>query len=187
MKTELKLLLLCNYLNLFGFGLFTPIYAIFVLGLGGTAFEAASSWALYGFITGGAILFFGRLEDSSFNKHKLVAAGYFAAAAGALAFYFVENFTQFYIALAVNALAVGILLPAWKALYTKYEDRGAEAGEWSLFDGGNYISAAIAALAGGYLITFYGFKSLFLSMFAIQILAAFVSLKLLKGKAKKKA
>lgn len=186
MKKELKLLLFSNYLNWVGFGLLTPIYAIFVLGIGGTAFDAASSWALYGILTSISVLLLGRLGDSSIDKRKLIVAGYLLTAAGALSLYFVDRLAYLYAALALNAIGVGILFPAWKAVYAKYSDKGFEAGEWALFDGGNYLFTGIAALAGGYLVTLYGFKTLFLAMFVVQLIAAAASLRLLgvgkKGK-----
>lgn len=180
MKRELKLLLLSNYFSFFGFGLFLPVYALFVLKLGGSAFDAGSSWALYALVAGLAVLAFGRWEDRIRDKRNVVVIGYFLTAIGALSLYFVENIVQLYLAQTINAFGVGILFPAWKAVFSSDEDRGFEAGEWALFDGGNYVVTAFAALAGGYLTTLFDFKSLFLAMFGAQLVATLVSVRLLR-------
>jgi MFS family permease len=109
----------------------------------------------------------------------VVVLGYFWLAIGALMFLLVKSPTSLYLVQAFNAIGTGLLLPAWKATYSHYQDKGKEASEWSLFDGGNMLCTAAAALAGGYIVKLYGFHMIFITMFFIQIVAAFVSIRLL--------
>jgi hypothetical protein len=85
---------------------------------------------------------------------------------------------------AINAVANGILLPAWKSVYSKSQDKGKEAQEWSLFDGGNLILVSFAAFTGGYLVTKVGFTNLFFIIFFVQLLTAFFSMRILSKKRK---
>lgn len=179
MKPSLRYLLVSNYLNLLGFALFSPFYALFALRIGAGAFQTGAAWAVYTAVSGVVIIVFGRVEDKISDKRPLVVAGYFWLALGALSFLLVKSTTSLFVVQAFNALGAGILLPAWKCAYGKGEDKGREASEWSLFDGGNMLCTAAAALAGGYLVKQYGFHSIFILMFCIQLVAAFVSTNLL--------
>lgn len=182
MKNELKLLLATNYLNQLAFGLFGPLYALFVLDLGGTAVDAGLTWGFQYLAAGILIIAFGKMEDANFNKRKMVVVGYFTLATAFAALYFIENISSLYLVQLVHAAGIGMLFPAWKAAYTLLEDRGREASEWSWFDGGNFIAYAVASLAAGYILSSTGFKGLFLLMAGIQLLGALISLKLLRFK-----
>lgn len=182
MRNLSKLLLYSSYLNTFGYSLFGPLYAIFVLKVGGSAFTAGATWSLYMLVAGFLMFFFSRFADRVYSYRKrLIVAGYFVLAFGALAFILVTDPAEIYLVQVVNAIGVGMLTPAWQAVYSKAEDRGREVREWALFDGVNSILIAIAAFCGGIYVTFFPFKSLFLLIFAIQIVAAFVSIRILRN------
>ena len=180
MKSEIKILLIASYLNVFAYGLFSPLYAVFVQGFDENLLTISNSLGVYALFQGLVMMIFGRIEDRFKNKRPIVVLGYFLLSLGALSFAFVTSVTQLYIALTINAIAYGIILPAWKAIYSQAEDKGKEAQEWSLFDGGNLVLASLAAFAGGYLVLILGFKTLFLLVFVIQLFAALFSVKLLK-------
>lgn len=111
----LRLLLMSNYINLFGFALFSPFYALFTLKVGANAFQTGAGWALYTAIEGILIITFGKIEDHIVRKERMVALGYFWLAFAALAYLLVHNTTSLFIVLAVNAIGNGILMPAWKS------------------------------------------------------------------------
>lgn len=183
MKKELKLLLLSNYVNIFGYSLFAPLYALFVFEVGGSAFHAGATWGLYMLAAGLIMFLFSFIEDHVHRlRKKMIVGGYFVLSLGALSFILVQNPMHIYWVQLINALGVGMLDPAWKAVYAKDEDIGKESEEWALFDGGDKILIAVAAFLGGVFITSYSFKQLFLVMFAIQFVAAVISIKLLQRK-----
>lgn len=181
MKNQLKILLYSNYLNIFAYSLFGPLYALFVLQVGGSAFQVGTTWGVYMLVAGILMFYFSKIADhSESNRRKMITSGYFILAFGALAFIFVQNPIHIYFVQLLNALGVGMLDPAWKAVYAKSEDKGKEVQEWALFDGGDKILIAIAAFLGGIFITFYSFRNLFIIIFLVQIIAAVISMKLLK-------
>ena len=184
MKNELKLLLVTNYLNWFSAGLLSPLYALFVLSLGGTPVEAGLTLGALYLEAGILIIAFGKLGDEKVSKRKMVVAGYFLSAIAFASFYFVESVTHLYFAQFLNALSIGMLFPAWKAVFSSLEDKGREASEWALFDGGNYLIWAIASLAAGFVFNSFGFKGIFLLMAGMQLLGASISLKLLRTQGK---
>lgn len=181
MRRGAHILLYSNYLNIFGYSLFGPLYAIFVLGVGGTAFTTGATWSIYMLTAGVLMLIFSRYEDNVVEHRKhMIVAGYFVLAFGALAFVLVNKPIEIYAVQVFNAIGVGMLYPAWKAAYSKEEDKGREAQGWAMFDGVDNILIAIAAFLGGVYVTYFPFKTLFFVIFAIQIVAAFLSIKILR-------
>ena len=177
---KVRYLLFANYLNLFAFAFFTPLYALFVIGLGGDAKIVGLSAGVAAYATALMILFFGRWENSHKHKEKMVVIGYFWLAAGAVAFMLVHHIWQLFVVQIFNAIGVGILTPALRTTYAQWEDKGKETQEWSFWDGGNHIFMATGAILGGFLLSAIGsFRGLFALIAAIQFVGALISLKLL--------
>ncbi len=180
MKKVARILLIANFLNIFGYFLFAPLYAIFTQKIDSNLFIIASTYGIYAFVTGVSLLFFGKIEDSIRNKKRLVVVGYLILAFGAFSFIFVTTISQLIIVQIVNAIGTGIVTPIWKALYSQYQDKGKEAREWSFYDGGNAIIIGIASIVGGFIVSRYGFPSVIFTMGVMQLLSAFISIRLLK-------
>lgn len=155
--------------------MFGPLYSVFVVEVGGSFFHASSTWAAYMFTAGFLMFLCSKYEDSLKNKRVFLIVGYFVLAFGALSFAFVSSVEHVYLVQIINALGVGIVDPILKASYGKYEDKGKEAQEWALFDGGDKILIAIAAFLGGIFITYFSFSALFVVMFIIQLIAALLA------------
>src|SRR3989338_364713 len=186
MKLELRLLLLSNYLNFFGSGLFLHLYAVFVQSMGGNIFHAGASFGTYTLTAGLVTFIFGKLEDKILDKRKMLCLGYFFVAIGASSYLFITELWHIYIVQVLNAIAFGIFNPAWKTLYANDEDIGKQAQEWALVDGGDMILISIAAVLGGFLVNWYGFRMLFFLMAFVQLVAFVFSLQVLRKKKGKK-
>ncbi|MEX2043321.1 MAG: MFS transporter [Patescibacteria group bacterium] len=183
-------LLFSNYLNLFGFSLFTPLYALFATQVGAGPELVGISWSFYTFVTAVMVLLFGRLETRIKDPGKAVVAGYFLLAIGAAAFLLVDNIVELFVVQAFNAIGAGMLLPAWKATYADDQHRGKETQQWALYDGGNMLFTAAGAAAGGIVLATAGFRGIFMVMAVLQFVAAIYSLRLVrggKGRARKRA
>jgi len=70
-------------------------------------------------------------------------------------------------------VAVALATPTYDALYSLYGDRKQKGYEWGLQDGEEYIFSAIGVIIGGFIVTYFGFRTLFVLMGIIQIIAAF--------------
>jgi MFS family permease len=171
-KHNLQLLLLASYTNNFGWGVYSPLYAIYVLKLGGDAFQVSLLWSVYALMAGMLMIFFGWTENSrQFNSQKMLVIGYLLFVVIAVALLFAKNITHFYIVQTMLAIAMGVMTPAARSTYAKAQKKGKESGQWGLFDGGNYILMAASAFVGGILYKLGGFQYIFLCMLAIQLLA----------------
>lgn len=178
--TIIRVLLLSNYLNIFGFSLFGPLYSLYVLRLGLSTVQIATALALYALTLGSLTIVAGRVENSMRRVTLGVILGYFVLMLGGAGYLWMHTLTQVYLVQALNALGGGIIGPAWKALYSRFARRGKEAQEWSYFDGGNQMLSAAAVLIGGFIITAWGFRFLFVVMIGLQLAGASISLYLLR-------
>lgn len=177
-RLQLKLLLLASYVNNLGWGIYAPLYALFVLDLGGTTFDISLLWSIYALIAGLLMMFFGRLENSKrYNPTKMLVIGYGLFIIVAIGFIFAKTIEHFYLVQLTLAVAMGIMTPAARITYARSQFKGKEAGEWGLFDGGNYMLIAVASLIGGFLYQAGGFQAIFIAMIGIQTVATLLALK----------
>lgn len=94
---------------------------------------------------------------------------------GALLFITVHDEKSLEIVLAFNALGAGVTLPAYKTLFARNELRGKESQQWSWLDAGNMFAAALGGALGGVIVGLNGFRGIFITMAAIQAIAALVA------------
>jgi MFS family permease len=181
MNLKVRYLLFANYLNLFAFAFFTPLFAIFVLHLGGDAKTVGLASGVGAYAAALMILFIGKWENSQRHQEKMVVIGFFWLAFGALGYAMVHEIWQLFVVQIFNAVGTGMLVPAIRTSYAKLEDKGRETEEWAFWEGGNRMFAATGAILGGFLLSAFGnFKGLFILIAAIQFIAALIALKLLK-------
>jgi MFS transporter, DHA1 family, multidrug resistance protein len=182
MKNGLKILLLSDTWATLALGLIGPIYAIFVAEIGGDILDA--SWAYFSFMfTTGIVMFLiGKWEDKIKHKEKLIIAGYSLTAIGCLSYVFVNTQITLVITQIILGLAGALYIPAFDALYSGFLDKNKETSQWGFEESMIYVVTAISAIIGGYVAKYFGFKTLFILMFAISILSIITSSFLLKNK-----
>ena len=182
MNKKLLVLLLSNYGSVIGLGFFTPIFALYIVKLGGTVAEAGIATAIY-YVAGGILmLLFGKIMNSKKSRPRYYVAGNALEGIAALLFILVSSTTQFYIVQLVHALATAMRVPSQRALYAQYQDRGKEGSEWSIMEGGNFIIIGLSAAVGGVVASVMSFQSVFLLMACVQFLTTLYSLRLLRTK-----
>lgn len=171
MNKGIRTLLLADTWATFSAGLLGPIYAIFVQEIGGDILDA--SWAYFAFmITSGVMVYFvSKWEDQINDKSKIIMAGYGISSLGFLSYTFVNSQAMLIVSQIILGIAQAILTPAYDALYSKTLTKNKEASEWGAWESMQYIVTALAAITGGYIAYFIGFKGLFLTMFVISLLA----------------
>jgi len=177
-QKSLRYLLFVNLFSLTGYYTFAPLYALFAHNFNITPKHISLIWGGYSLLTALFILAFGRYENMR-KKGKLVVLGYFIYAIGALLFLTVHDEKSLEIVLVFNALGAGVTLPAYKTLFAHNELRGKESEQWSWLDAGNMFAAAAGGALGGLIVGTYDFRGIFITMAAIQIVAAVVAYRFL--------
>ncbi len=180
MNLKLKLLLYASVFGNFSSGLLGPIYALFVQNIGGNVLTASISFAIYTITFALLTTFIGKLEDTKFNKEKMIFIGYLILTIGNLFFLFIEKEFHLYLVQVLMGIGVSVVNPAWEALYSLALDKGKESSEWSYWNAGAGLSVALAALAGGLIVKYYSFNLLFIIMALFHLISALVTIFLLK-------
>jgi predicted MFS family arabinose efflux permease len=173
MKSILKYLLLASFIGTFGEEMILPIVSIFTEKVGGSVLDAGIGYAIFSILTGIIIIISGKIEWFNNNTYLVVLLGFFISSIGDASFYLVHNLPTLYIVQACNGIAVGLLNPAWEAIYTKEMGEGEEHEMWSLWGGGANISTGIAALTGAIIAKYFGFGPMFLCTAGINTVAVY--------------
>jgi len=165
-------LLLISGLFMFAFGMFSPIYAIFVQKIGGSITVASNAYALYWLVAGVLTFVMGKLENKLKETELAIMWSQFIMGLAYLMYYFSSNIIMLYLTQIIMGIGAAIFWPAFHAVYTKHVNGKKSAWQWSLYDGLAYILPALAAVLGGRLVVCYGFNIIFLIMAALSFVCA---------------
>ncbi len=177
-------LLASDYLNILGYSLFFPFFALFAVSIGATPQTTGFIWALNTVITGIVVLSYGALSLKIKHERVVVLVSLVMLSITSLIFMQVKDINQLLPAIVFNAVASGLYAPSWKSVYTQSIKKNDSAREWSWFDGGNALVASGGAALGGVLIGIYGFRGALITMFALQALGALTATRLFVSRSK---
>lgn len=179
MKKWLRILLFADFFMLLAMGMLTPIYAIFVERIGGDILAASGAWAIFTFTSGFFIWVFGKWEDRIKHLEKMIFLGYLLRCIAFLGYFFVANKYHLFGIQTLLGIGIALSLPAYDSLYSRLLTKGKSASEWGTWEGMNMMVAALAAIIGGLVANYFGFKILFLVMFASSLIGLLISITLL--------
>lgn len=169
MHKILKTLITSSIFYNFTAGMLGPIYALFVLQIGGELLVASSGIAIYTAVVGVLIFVFGHFEDR-LDKRKVFIIGRAVNVVGIAGYLFVSSPIDLFIVQAILGIAIAMMNPTFEALYSRGLRKGHEAFEWSTWEGSVYFAFSASAIIGGVIVTIFGFNVLFLFMTATALL-----------------
>ncbi|MFA7286066.1 MAG: MFS transporter [Patescibacteria group bacterium] len=163
----------------FGAGLFFPIFAIYSTNLGGDITDAGIAAAIFIFVTSALEYPIGKLLDRYHEKFFIVG-DYFLEAAVFIGYIFVENTFQLFFLQVILGFANAIGDPAWESLYDRSTPKKKSGSYWanSHFFVGMFNATGI--LLGSFLVSAYGFSSVFLLGAIFSGCAGFLALAYLR-------
>lgn len=163
----------------------TPIFAIFVVNdlNGGNVQTASLGFSTYLLFRVIFDLFSGRflLKSSDKRKMTMAVAGMLCISIAYLGFAFTKEVTLMFFFYAVAGVGLGIATPAKNALFSLHLDKNKETAEWGVADAVIFSGMAIASTIGGIIAKFFGFQTLFLLAFFINLFATLPYLFLISG------
>ncbi|MFA5048064.1 MAG: MFS transporter [Patescibacteria group bacterium] len=163
----IRLITLSDIMILGGYGLISPIFAVFVTYQirGGSVETAGIAMAIYAIAQSAFQIPVGILID----KIKGERDDFFTLFFGSLVFSIVPLFylivhtpMELYIVQFFYGLATATTLPAWYAIFTRHIDKKHEGIEWGAYRTLVDVGGGIAALLGGYIAYHYSFAPLFM-------------------------
>lgn len=175
MKREIELLLLAELIFVFGSGLYGPIYAIFVQGIGGDLLDVGAAYAF--FLIAMATLEYpvGKLIDR-YGRKPFLAAAYLLATIVILGYLFIDTVIQLFLLQVLMGMAFAIGDPAWDAWFSELVPKKDRGFDWAMYHMVSGYGAGFSALIGGAVAQYLGFSALFGIGGLIAILSFFIVL-----------
>jgi len=172
MDRTLFLLILSDIFILSGFGLITPILAIFIKeGLtGGSVVSAGLAISIFWVLKSILQLPLSKYVDSRKKKLKFLLLGTFIIIIVPFMYAFSQSVTQIYLAQAVYACGAALAYPTWMSLFITHVDKKHKGFEWSIWSTGVGLGTGIAAFIGAKIADLFGFSNLFFIVGSISIL-----------------
>lgn len=168
------------FLNL-GWGLLSPIFALFVLQKitlndPVKAAEVAGWAALCYWISKSLMeIPIGRFLDKNKGEkddYWFMVIGLYIVAFVPLGYMFSIEPMHIYFFQVLHAVGMAMTLPSWLAIFTRHIDKSREAFEWSLETTSIGAGAGIAGGLGGLLVARFGFDIVFVFVSGLTFLAA---------------
>ena len=163
----IRVLVLSDFSLQSGWGLIGPIFAIFITqqikggSLVAVGFIAATYWFIKS-IAQPFIAHFLDVKKGEGDDFKFLIYGLFLANLVPLGYIFVTQLWHVFLLEIIRGLCMACVIPSWAGIFTRHIDKGWEAFSWSIESTGIGFAAAFSAAFGGILVTFLGFKAVFI-------------------------
>ncbi|MFZ5932669.1 MAG: MFS transporter [Patescibacteria group bacterium] len=173
----LRVLVASDILVYSGFGLMSPIFAVFVTDQisGGTLITVGIAEAIYLGIKSLFQIPIGILIDETEGEKIdfwLAFLGSVLMAVAIFLYLFATQPIHIYLIEIIFGVAGAMAYPAWMGLFTRNLEEGRESFIWGLHSTGTELSSAMAAALGGLLAENLGFNSLFLTAGIIALIGS---------------
>lgn len=181
MNRTLKLLVFSDIFVLTGFGLISPIMAIFIKEdlIGGTIAAVGIAAAITTFIRCALQILFAYVAKPK-HRYMMVIAGTFFIAAVPFIYIFSTNVTHIYLAAVIHGFGAGLANPAWFSLFAANLNKKARGWEWSIYSSSVGLGTATSAFVGSQLATKFGFIPVFIVVSILALVGSFILIGLTK-------
>lgn len=161
---QIRILLVTNGLILISGAMLGPIYALFVEKIGGDLLDASYAFGVFALAAGITTFVSGKYADKLKENELIVVCGYGIMGVGFLSYILVNSIISLLAVQVIIGLGEAIYTPAFDAVYSKHLDGHKSGREWGAWEAINYFTTAFGAIAGGLLVTFFGFNTIFVIM-----------------------
>ena len=180
-----KYLILADIAFWTGWGLVSPVFAIFIVEKiqGGTALVVGIATAVYWLCRSLLVLPAGRLLDKYVGEkddYLFLVAGNFIGTLVLFGYIFAIYPWHIYMLQAFYGIGLAMGLSGWRAIFTRNIDKGKEASEWALDDTSLSLGTAAAGITTGFLVTKTGYAVTFGLAGSLGLLSVIVLLCLRK-------
>ncbi len=162
-----------------GWGLFAPIFAVFILDRipGATLITigavSALYWTVKSIIQIPIALFLDRRAGERDDFYTVIMA-LILAGFTAISFLLVHTIPGLFLVTFLQAVAFGIYIPAWSGIFSRHLDKNHYSFDWSLDSTSVGFAYGVTALVGGSLAALLGFETVFILASVISFTSAVV-------------
>jgi predicted MFS family arabinose efflux permease len=162
-----------------GWGLISPIFAIFLVDsiVGGSAFVVGMAAAINLIVRSILRVPFGIASDKNQKvSYHLMIWGLLVSAFIPLGYIYARTPMHIYILQAVLGAALAMSTAGWTCLFARHMDKGKESTEWGVDAVAVGIGPGIAAAVGGIAVTYFGFAYTFVAVTIIGLIGVILLL-----------
>jgi len=172
MNKTLKLLMISDMFIGTGFGLISPIMAIFIKDnlVDGTIFAAGLASTVYLIVKCLLQLPFSRYVDKHDHKRRWLILGTFMVASVPFIYLFATHVYHIFIAAIIYGIGGGLAYPTWLGLWSTNLDKKHESFEWSLYSTMVSLGTAATAAAGAAISQHIGFRVTFVLVGILSVI-----------------
>ncbi len=174
MNFYLRYLVISNTIFVFAESLFVPLYAVFVTKIGGNIELAGILFGLKFIVTTIVQFFMLKLTDKVSLHEKLLRLNFIIRGIAWFSLVIQPTITTLFIAQVLIGISEGIGSPSFQTLISENLDPKKHLKEWSLWGVISNSAVAIAGILSGFVITLFGFSTLFLIMSVLSVISLLV-------------
>lgn len=160
----LRILLSTNAFILLVGAMLGPVYALFVEKIGGSLLDASFAGALFALAAGVTTLISGKYSDKVKETELIIVVGYLIIGISFLLYIFVNSVIQLFLVQMLIGFGSAVYSPAFDAVYSNHLDGRKSGRQWGAWESMNYFTTAVGATLGGFIITRFGFQTMFFVM-----------------------
>ena len=108
------------------------------------------------------------------DDYYFMIFGIFLSSLVPLGYIFAKLPWHIYLLQIVHAIGMAMNIPAWGGIFVRHVDKGKEALSWSLESSAIGIGTGIAGILGGTIAKVFGFVPLFILVFLLGMVSAFL-------------
>jgi len=176
-----------------GWGLISPIFAIFILDsiTGGNAFVVGMAAGISLIVRSILRVPFGMYADKSQKvSYSFMLWGLLVSSLIPLGFIFSKTAMHIYLLQGLLGAMLGLSTAGWAGIFARHMDRGKESTEWGIDAVAVGLGPGIAAAIGGAVVTFFSFNFVFILVTIMGLvgtfLLTFIKKDILRSKKRKK-
>ncbi len=176
-----KYLILSDLVFYTGWGLISPIFAIFILEsiVGGSAFVAGMASAIHLVVRSLLRIPFGIAVDKSKSQKRaywFMVFGLFISALIPFLYAISKTPLHIYLLQAILGASLAASTAAWTGIFVKHIDKEKASTEWGIDAVAVGLGPGIAAAIGGILVTYFSYSLVFITVGIIGLIGVLLLL-----------
>jgi sugar phosphate permease len=160
-----------------GWGLISPIFAIFILDsiIGGNAFVVGMAAGINLIVRSILRVPFGMYADKSQKtSYNFMFWGLLASSLIPIGFIFSKTAMHVYFFQGLLGATLGLSTAGWAGIFARHMDKGKESTEWGIDAVAVGLGPGIAAAIGGIIVTFLSFNFVFILVTIMGLVGTFL-------------
>lgn len=175
----IKYFILSDLFFISGWGLISPILAIFIVDsipgatVATVGIAAAIYWILKALIQLPISMYLDKTEGET-DEFYILLGSLFLASIVAFVFVFVDKIWHLYALQIFHALAFAMYTPAWTGIFSRHLDPGRYSFDWTLNSTVIALASGLSGAVGGFAAKTFGFSVIFIGASVLSLIAALI-------------